>query len=137
VQALPLRLRELTIGALNVFVDDRSVLSDPDLVVAQALADAATIAILHDQAARQARVVTAQLQGALTSRVVIEQAKGILAERAKLDMDEAFARLRHFARDHNRQLGEVALGFVEGRLDSAEMAALIASAGPGADHRRD
>jgi len=124
VQALPLRLREQTIGALNVFVDDRTALSEADHVVAQALADAATIAILHDQAARQARVVTAQLQGALTSRVVIEQAKGILAERAKLDVDEAFARLRHFARDQNRQLSAVAAELVEGRLDGGAMATL-------------
>ena len=121
VQALPLRLRDVTIGALNVFIDDRSVLSDADLVIAQALADAATIAILHDQAARESRVVTAQLQGALTSRVVIEQAKGMLAERAEVDMDEAFARLRRFARAHNRQLSTVSAELVEGHLDNTAM----------------
>ena len=121
VQALPLRLRDQTIGALNVFVDDRTTLSHADLVVAQALADAATIAILHDQAARQARVVTAQLQRALTSRVIIEQAKGILAERAQLDMDQAFNRLRHYARDHNLTLSDIAADLVAGHLNPTAM----------------
>jgi GAF domain-containing protein len=125
VQALPLHLRDIVIGALNVFIDDRDELSDADIRVAQALADAATIAVFHDRAAREARVVTAQLQGALSSRVVIEQAKGMLAERAGLDMDEAFARLRRFARDHNRQLSSVAADLVEGRLNSRATASLI------------
>ena len=75
-----MRLRQVTIGALNVFLDDRVVLTEADLVVGQALADAATIAILHDRQVREQQVVMAQLQGALTSRVVIEQAKGMLAE---------------------------------------------------------
>ncbi len=130
VQAVPLRLRELTIGALNVFVDDRSTLSPADLVVAQALADAATIAILHDQAARQARVVTAQLQRALTSRVVIEQAKGILAERAKIDMNEAFTRLRHYARDHNLGLGALANELVQDTLNQTAMHTLTTPTPP-------
>jgi GAF domain-containing protein len=130
VQALPLRLRDLTIGALNVFVDDRIVVTDADLVVAQSLADAATIAILHDQAAREARVITAQLQGALTSRVVIEQAKGMLAERFGLDMDEAFTRLRRFARNGSLQLSAVAADVVNSRLDDATMAALAEPPAP-------
>jgi transcriptional regulator with GAF, ATPase, and Fis domain len=124
VQALPLRLRELTIGALNVFVDDRTALNNADLVVAQALADAATISILHDQAARHARVVTAQLQGALTSRVIIEQAKGILAERANIDTDQAFDRLRRYARDHNLGLGALARQLVNTTLTPTAMHAL-------------
>jgi len=130
VQALPLRLRDITIGALNVFLDDRAGLEDADIVIAQALADAATIAILHDQAAREARVITAQLQGALTSRVVIEQAKGMLAERAKVDMDEAFARLRRFAHQHGQQLSAVAADLVDGTLGGAELDALDLPADP-------
>ncbi len=116
VQALPLRLRDNVIGALNVFVDDRVVVSDADLSVAQALADVATIAVLQDQAAREGRMVTAQLQVALHSRVAIEQAKGVLAERGHVDMDEAFARLRRYARDQKRQLSVVATELVEGKL---------------------
>jgi transcriptional regulator with GAF, ATPase, and Fis domain len=125
VQALPLRLREHTIGALNVFLDDRFEVSDADLTIAQALADAATIAILHDQAAREAQLVTGQLQTALNSRIVIEQAKGVLAERARVDMDEAFSRLRRHARDHNRPLSSVATDLVQGQLSDDVVAGLL------------
>src|ERR1700694_4810573 len=125
VQALPLRLREHTIGALNVFLDDRFEVSDEDLTIAQALADAATIAILHDQAAREAQLVTGQLQAALNSRIVIEQAKGVLAERARVDMDEAFSRLRRYARNHNRPLSAVAAELVQGQLSDELDAALL------------
>jgi GAF domain-containing protein len=116
VHALPMRLRDNVIGALNVFLDDRIVATADDLLIAQALADAATIAILQDQAVREAQTVAAQLNGALTSRVAIEQAKGILAERAKVDMQEAFSRLRRYARDHNRELSVVAKELINGTL---------------------
>jgi AmiR/NasT family two-component response regulator len=76
----------------------------------------ATIAVLQDQAARQAQTVSFQLQNALNSRIAIEQAKGVLAERAQIGMDEAFSRLRRYARDHNRQLSVVATDLVEGKL---------------------
>ena len=124
VHALPMRLRENVIGALNVFLDDRVLASNDDLLIAQALADAATIAILQDQAIREAQVVAAQLDGALTSRIAIEQAKGILAERAEVDMQEAFSRLRGYARDHNRQLSVVATELINGTLPGDAVALL-------------
>ena len=124
VHALPMRLRENVIGALNVFLDDRVLASDDDLLIAQALADAATIAILQDQTVREAQVVAAQLNGALTSRIPIEQAKGILAERAKVDMQEAFSRLRRYARDHNCRLSVVATELINGTLAGHAMASL-------------
>ena len=124
VQALPLRLRDHTIGALNIFVDDRIILTETDLLIAQAMADAATIAILQDQAARESQAVTSHLQAALDSRIAIEQAKGVLAERAGLDMDEAFARLRRFARSHHRRLSTLSSQLVAGALADDDVAAL-------------
>ena len=124
VHALPMRLRDNVIGALNVFMHDRLQATDDDLLIAQALADAATIAILQDQAVREAQVVAAQLNGALTSRIPIEQAKGILAERAQVDMQEAFSRLRRYARDHNCRLSVVATELINGTLAGHAMASL-------------
>jgi hypothetical protein len=40
----------------------------------------------------------------------------MLAERAKLDMDEAFQRLRAFARANNRRLSVIATGVVAGEI---------------------
>ncbi len=129
VQALPLRLRDLTIGALNVFVDDRVVVTETDLLIAQALADAATIAILQDQATRESQLLVAQLNYALNSRITIEQAKGVLAERARIDMDTAFARLRGYARSHNLRLGLLANDLVSGALAPDVVAALTVPPG--------
>ena len=47
VQALPLRWRGTVIGAVNLFHDGPGEMHEPDVEAAQALADVATIAILH------------------------------------------------------------------------------------------
>jgi len=117
VWALPLRLREEVIGALNLFRAEPGPIPESDLALGQALADVATIGILHERTIRQQEMLTEQLQSALNSRVVVEQAKGVLAERAGLQMDEAFQLLRRYARDHGRLLSQVCLELVEGRLD--------------------
>jgi GAF domain-containing protein len=116
VHAVPMRLRGLTIGALNLFRSELGVLDDADLIAARALADVATIAILQHRAARQANDVIDQLNHALNSRIVIEQAKGVIAERSHLDMDEAFTWLRHHARSHNLLLVDVAQAVIEGTV---------------------
>jgi GAF domain-containing protein len=114
VHAVPMRLRGLVIGALNLFRADGGEMED--VLVAQALADLATIAILQQRAASQAHLVNEQLGHALNSRIVIEQAKGMLAERAGLDMGEAFSWLRNHARNHNRHLADVARAVIDGTL---------------------
>jgi GAF domain-containing protein len=116
VQALPMRLRGVTIGALNLFRTEKGTLEESDVVAAQAMADVATIAILQHRAALQAHLVVDQLNHALNSRVMIEQAKGVLAERTGLDMEGAFAWLRKHARDHNQLLVDVAQSIIEGSL---------------------
>jgi AmiR/NasT family two-component response regulator len=111
-----MRLRGVIIGALNLFRADEGDMEELDVLAAQALADVATIAILHHRAASEAQVVNEQLTLALNSRIVIEQAKGILSERVGLDMDQAFSRLRKYARDHNLRLVDVAHGVVNGTV---------------------
>jgi hypothetical protein len=119
VHALPLRLRGFVIGALNLLHIEPGNLRRADVDAAQALADVATIAIIQHRSAVDAQVVTAQLNHALNSRVVIEQAKGIISEREGLDMDQAFARLRRYARTHNRLLADVAREVIGGSLSAA------------------
>jgi GAF domain-containing protein len=121
VHALPLRLRDTVIGALNLFRLDRGEMGAEDLDAAQALADAATIAILQQRAVIETRVVNEQLQNALNSRVIIEQAKGILSERMGVEMDQAFAALRRYARTRNLRLAGVAGSLIDGTLDTADL----------------
>jgi len=117
VDALPLHLRDKTIGALNLFRTDNGGLGPDDLSTAQALADVATIAILQHRSALDSQVLTDQLNRALNSRVVIEQAKGMVAERAGIDMEDAFAALRAHARNHNLKLASVAREVIDGSLE--------------------
>ncbi len=117
VSALPLRLRESTIGALNLFSAKPSPMDEGDLLVARAFADLATISVLQFGAVTEAQRVNEQLSGALASRVVIEQAKGVVAERAGIEIPEAFTRLRSYARSHSLLLAEVAQAAIDGTLD--------------------
>ena len=124
VEAFPLRLRDVVIGTLNIFMESQVDFSDEDLGLCQALADVATIAILQNQAAKEAQNVNGQLQRALDSRIAIEQAKGILAERVHVDMTAAFTMLRRYARDHNRQLSQVAAAIVAGTLAAGDLSSM-------------
>jgi GAF domain-containing protein len=115
--ALPLRLRDDTVGALTLLNTAPGGVDDERTQLAQALADVATIGILQNRAVRHAGQLAEQLENALSSRVIIEQAKGILAERGRLGMDEAFARLRNHARRHGHRLTALATSVVDGDVN--------------------
>jgi transcriptional regulator with GAF, ATPase, and Fis domain len=117
VQALPMRLREDVIGAMNLFMEMPGRLDETGLRVGQALADVATIGLLQERNFRHQEALAEQLQGALNSRVTIEQAKGMLAERLGLDMGQAFELLRGQARARNRRLAELAGAVAGGSED--------------------
>jgi GAF domain-containing protein len=121
VHCLPMRLRGRTIGALNLFRTHQGPLDDDDVVVAQGLADVATIAILQHQSSLNASTLNAQLSNALNSRIIIEQAKGMVREATNCDMDEAFNRLRAHARNHNEGLTELATRVVERTMVLSEL----------------
>jgi GAF domain-containing protein len=117
VQAVPMRVRGHTMGALNLFRAPVGSIAERDIPLAQGMADIAAVALLQERTVRESHAVVTQLQGALTSRVVIEQAKGVVAERAQISLDSAFARLRSYARANNLRLSEVAAQVIDGRLD--------------------
>jgi GAF domain-containing protein len=123
VQALPMRLRDETIGALNVFHTGTSRLDMHDTALAQALADVATIAILQYRTLSTSQELAGQLQVALNDRIVIEQAKGLLAERGPRDVDVAFAQLRDFCRSRRLPLARTARELVNGDRDPEEVLA--------------
>ena len=114
--ALPMRLRGQIVGALNLFRSEPGGLAHADVSAGQALADVATIAILQSRTMSESHALTDQLQHALHSRIAIEQATGMVAEWAGVGVGEAFARLRSYARSHQRQLTAVAEEVVAGAL---------------------
>jgi GAF domain-containing protein len=128
VCAVPLRLKDVTLGCLNLFMSEPVLLPDTDVALAQALADVASIAIVQDQATREAAIREGQLQHALNSRIAIEQAKGMIAEGAGLDMNQAFNRLRTYARDNNRGLTDVAETLVAGSISVDELTGMMRNA---------
>ncbi|MGW0916363.1 GAF and ANTAR domain-containing protein [Streptomyces sp. NPDC002784] len=121
VQALPMRLRDEVVGALNLFRAHSGPFDPAAAPVAQALADVATISVLQQRTTERSTVLNEQLQTALNSRVLIEQAKGKLAERQGIDMEQAFTALRGYARAHNRRLADVARVLID---DSEPLAGL-------------
>ncbi|MGD0926218.1 MAG: GAF and ANTAR domain-containing protein [Streptosporangiaceae bacterium] len=115
--ALPLRLREVTLGALNLLSASHDQIEEADVIVARAFADLAALSILQHRASTESQRLNEQLSAALTSRIVIEQAKGVISERVGIGMAEAFSRMRNYARFNNLRLTDVARGAVEGTLD--------------------
>jgi GAF domain-containing protein len=116
VYAIPLRLRETTIGTLNLMRGERGEFDRHDIRAAQAFADVATIGILQERSLRDASAVRDQLQQALNSRVVIEQAKGVVAETANVSVEEAFTAIRDLARSQQVALRSIAHQIVAGEL---------------------
>ncbi len=116
-QALPMRLRDETIGALNLFRTQPGRLSEADLRIGQALADVATVGLIQERAIAAGELLATQLQTALNSRIQLEQAKGMLAQRTGLRMDQAFGLMRDYARSRNRRLSDVAVEIIAGSLD--------------------
>ncbi len=117
VHALPLRLRSDTIGALNLFTESPGALPEKDLNIGRALGHVATIGILQERVIARSGVLIEQLQGAVGSRVIIEQAKGVIAAAAKIGPDEAFQRLRQYARvTPSSRLVDISRDIINGAL---------------------
>jgi hypothetical protein len=107
VHAVPMRAAGAVLGALGLFGSRPGALTDADLLVAQTLTHIACVAIIQQHALTPSAVLP-QLRSALASRVTIEQAKGFLRERLDVEVEEAFAILRTYARRRKEHLTDVA-----------------------------
>ena len=116
MDALPLRLRDTTIGTLNLLRSEPGAAPEDTIRAAQAFADVATIGILHERTLRESAILSEQLQAALNSRIVIEQAKGVISHTRGVSIDDAFALMRQYARSHSMGLSIVAARIVDRSL---------------------
>ncbi|WP_030670252.1 GAF and ANTAR domain-containing protein [Streptomyces rimosus] len=114
VAAVNLHLPQLSLGALNLLMAEQPYLGGQDLRLAQTLADAAGTALAFRQQLADKDQVLEQLQTALDSRLVIEQAKGVLSARLSVDMDDAFQRLRAYARSRQQKLTDLSARVTRG-----------------------
>lgn len=121
VSAIPMRLRQEIIGALNLFGVTPGPLPVPDLRIAQSLAHTATIGILQERTIRRHEILTEQLQAALNNRIIIEQAKGILAHAGRLSMDQALTALRGYSRHRQTRMSDVADALTTNSLDPRDV----------------
>ena len=120
--AVPLRLRDTTIGALNLLREKEGPPDEFDVTAARAFADVATIGILHERTLRESELLARQLQQALQSRITIEQAKGVVAFTNGVPIDDAFQIIRAYARRHQLPLSSVAARLVNRELRIGEPA---------------
>lgn len=113
VHAVPVRLRDDTIGVLTLFATGPDPLDDTAADIARALANATAVGLLQHRAVEYRQILAEQLQAAVNDRVVTELAKGVLAEHLDLDMAAAFDELRRFARRCGLRLAEAAVAVAE------------------------
>ncbi len=113
VHALPMRLRERTVGSLNLFHVEAGALPESATRIAQSLVDVATIGLIQVESGQRSDVLLGQLQVALDTRVVIEQAKGVMAELRDVTPAEAFTVMRGHARQNNLRLTDLAYAVID------------------------
>jgi hypothetical protein len=106
VYAVPLLSRGVPIGALNLF--GTSEIPAERLVLAQALADAATLALLQVDPREDTVVLARQVHLAVESRNTVEQARGMIAQRFNVGEESALEQLRRAAERLDLPLVEVA-----------------------------
>ncbi|WP_111766033.1 GAF and ANTAR domain-containing protein [Nakamurella deserti] len=114
VYASPLRVRDDTVGALNLYAARPYAFDDDDQRASiQQLADLTTVAITGSLRNYGDARLSDQLQTALNSRAVIDQAIGIVMATRHCSAEEAFATLRTISQTRNVRLAVIAAGLVE------------------------
>jgi len=113
VAAIPMRLADKVIGALNLYSAEPRAWSDNDMAVGSVLADMATSYLVNASKLRQQEQLSEQLQKALESRVIIEQAKGITSQQRSISLEQAYQRMRGHARSNNASMRVVAQAIVD------------------------
>lgn len=122
VYALPLRSRDVTIGALNLFASQP--ISPGRLLIGQALADAATLSLMQVDPHVDMQVLIRRIHVAVESRNTLEQAQGMLVQRFTIDADDALVRIRTVSAQTRQTVTQVALAIIN-RDEGSEAVKLL------------
>ena len=111
VDAYPMRWRGRVLGGLNIFRSSPTQTPGEVATLSQAFADVATLVVVQSTEIPTDQVA-ARVHDAIMARAKVEQAKGVLAHLHRVDMGEAYERLRGLAAQSGRSLTETALQVV-------------------------
>lgn len=117
LHALPLRVHDQAVGAVNLLLRRPGGLPQVDLDLAQALGDVTAVALVNwNPEPLRPSDVTTRVQAALSAKAVIDMATGMLAEAGGLDTHAARAALRTYADRHRRRQVDAAHALVHRAL---------------------
>ena len=108
VWSLPLKVRDRTTGALNLYAMGGEAWPATSQRLARDLASQAAVVLANAAALMGAELTNEHLRVALETRDMIGQAKGILMARQGVSGDQAFDVLRRASQRTNRKLRDVA-----------------------------
>jgi len=120
--ALPLRSKGVVLGALNLFA--QMELSLERLLVAQTLADAATLSLLQLDPVMDLEIVARKVFFTIEERNIVEQAKGMISQRFEVTADVAFERIRQTSKQTSCHIIEVARAIISRDIDHPSFAHL-------------
>jgi hypothetical protein len=114
--AIPVLAGGTAIGVLNLFRATPGGLTIADAELAHALTGAVGKTVNPDPPSTGSPVEADDVAAAIADAVVIERAKGMLAVRLRVDIDTAYAVLRHVARDRRCAVRELAADVAAGAV---------------------
>jgi GAF domain-containing protein len=111
--SLPLIVRGVVVGALNMYARERDAFTERALRLGEQFAGPAAVSVRNIQRLHAVSTQATQLQVALKSRAVIDQAIGIMRSRSGAGEQEAFDRLRQISQSENVKIAVIAERLVE------------------------
>ncbi len=112
----PLRVGTVRLGALNLYRDRASPLTDDQHADALVMADVAARWVLEAQAGAPSDAVAAELEIGSDFHFAVHNAAGMVSVQLGISVTEALIRLRAFAFSNDRLLADVAQDVVARRL---------------------
>jgi hypothetical protein len=116
VFGFPLRVGTVRLGAMNLYRDKPSPLTDDQHADALVIADVAARWVLEAQAGAPPDTVAAELELGADFHFVVHNAAGMLSVQRGISVTEALIRLRAYAFSTDRLLADVAQDVVARRL---------------------